>query len=267
MNDRFLTWDGCKNVRDLGGLRTQDGRTTRPGAILRSDTPGRLTPAGWAALYDAGIRTIVTLRTHGMQEPELDYDVPYPDLFRVQAAIEDVTDEDFLRKWAETGLWSTPLYYTDALQRWPQRHAGRGACSSCHTTAEQIHTFQAASPGYKNCGACHTKRHAGRKVAQSRCAQCHKGTSGRPAQHSSTVTKKFVCGGCHSQRLHASAVSKKVKSCRTCHRGKYHAAQRNPGKSACTNCHSIAKRHDNGYPCTLCHRRAVHAPRPSPVNL
>jgi hypothetical protein len=110
-------------VRDLGGLRTQDGRTTRPGAILRSDTPGRLTPAGWAALYDFGIRTIVTLRTHGMQEPELDYDVPYPDLVRVQAAIEDVTDEDFLRKWAETGLWSTPLYYTDALQRWPQRHA------------------------------------------------------------------------------------------------------------------------------------------------
>lgn len=110
-------------MRDLGGLRTQDGRTTRPGAILRSDTPGRLTPAGWAALYDFGIRTIVTLRTHGMQEPELDYDVPYPDLVRVQAAIEDVTDEDFLRKWAETGLWSTPLYYTDALQRWPQRHA------------------------------------------------------------------------------------------------------------------------------------------------
>jgi hypothetical protein len=122
MNERFVSWEGCRNVRDLGGLRTQDGRTTHMGAVVRSDTPGRLTPAGWQALYAYGIRTIVTLRTHGMQEPELDYDVPYADLARVQAPIEDVNDEDFLKQWAESGLWSTPLYYPDALQRWPQRH-------------------------------------------------------------------------------------------------------------------------------------------------
>ena len=149
----------------------------------------------------------------------------------------------------------------------PQKHAGKVACASCHTDAQAFHLYEASSPGFKKCGSCHTMRHAGVKVAASRCAQCHKGSSGRPAQHSSNVTKKFVCSGCHTKKLHASAVSRSVKNCRTCHRSRYHAAQRTPGKSVCTGCHSIAKRHDNGFACTLCHRRAVHAQRPSPINL
>jgi hypothetical protein len=33
MEGRILTWDGCKNVRDLGGLRTSNGRLTRIGAL------------------------------------------------------------------------------------------------------------------------------------------------------------------------------------------------------------------------------------------
>jgi len=144
---------------------------------------------------------------------------------------------------------------------------GKVACATCHTSAQAFHLFEATSPGYKKCGSCHTMRHAGKTVAQSKCAQCHKGSSGRAAQHSSSITKKFVCSGCHTKKLHARSVSKQVKSCRTCHKGRYHAGQRTPGKSVCTSCHSIAKRHDNGFACTLCHRRAVHAPRPSAVNL
>lgn len=123
MNNRILAWDGCRNVRDLGGLHTVDGRTTRRGVLVRSDTPARLSPAGWSALYAYGIRTIITLRTHGMAEDKLNFTLPYPDLVTVQAPIEDVTDLEFVRKWASTDLWSTPLYYTDALQRWPERHA------------------------------------------------------------------------------------------------------------------------------------------------
>jgi Tyrosine phosphatase family len=29
MNRRVVVWEGCTNVRDLGGLRTCDGRMTR----------------------------------------------------------------------------------------------------------------------------------------------------------------------------------------------------------------------------------------------
>jgi len=123
MNGRILAWDGCDNVRDLGGLATLDGRMTCRGAVVRSDTPGRLTPAGWSALYAYGIRTIITLRTIGMKEPELDFTPPYSDLTLVQAPIEDITDQEFLQKYAVTELWGTPLYYPDALRRWPERHA------------------------------------------------------------------------------------------------------------------------------------------------
>lgn len=122
---RILNWEGCKNVRDLGGLRAGKGRLTRRGQIVRSDTPGRLTAAGWAALYDYGIRTIITLRTHGMEEEEdkFNYESPYADITLLLAAIEDITDQEFVDKWVASGFWSTPLYYPDALQHWPQRHA------------------------------------------------------------------------------------------------------------------------------------------------
>jgi protein tyrosine/serine phosphatase len=123
MHRRVLLWDGCTNVRDLGGLSTCDGRTTLWKAIVRSDSPARLTEAGWSALYDYGIRTIITLRTHGMLEDELNFTPRYPDIETLQVAIEDITDTEFLQVWAASDLWSTPLYYQDALQRWPERHA------------------------------------------------------------------------------------------------------------------------------------------------
>jgi hypothetical protein len=148
----------------------------------------------------------------------------------------------------------------------PQKHAGKVACTTCHADARAFHLYEASSPGFKTCGSCHTMRHAGARVAASKCASCHRGSSGRTVQHSSSVTRRFVCGGCHTKRLHAGAVSRAVKSCRTCHGGKYHAAQRTPGKATCERCHSIAKRHDNGFQCTLCHLRAVHTPRPSAAN-
>lgn len=123
MNGRVLAWEGCTNVRDLGGLSTSDGHLTRPGALIRSDTPARLTPRGWSALYAYGVRTILSLRTEGIQEDELDFTAPYPDLVTAQVAIEDLSDREFAQQWAATNLWGTPLYYRDALQRWPERHA------------------------------------------------------------------------------------------------------------------------------------------------
>ncbi|WP_043843548.1 tyrosine-protein phosphatase [Amycolatopsis taiwanensis] len=54
---RDLWWDGCVNVRDLGGL----GRV-RPGAVVRMEAPTRLSEAGWAAAWAYGVRTVVDLR-------------------------------------------------------------------------------------------------------------------------------------------------------------------------------------------------------------
>jgi protein-tyrosine phosphatase len=57
-----LVWEGCLNVRDLGGLPTEDGRRIRDGAVVRSDNVRRLTDAGWHALRAHGVTRIVDLR-------------------------------------------------------------------------------------------------------------------------------------------------------------------------------------------------------------
>ena len=60
--ERRLDWDGCLNVRDLGGHPTEDGGETRMGAVVRADSVRRLTDAGWQSLVEYGIRRIVDLR-------------------------------------------------------------------------------------------------------------------------------------------------------------------------------------------------------------
>jgi protein tyrosine/serine phosphatase len=52
------------NVRDLGGLPLERGGETRRGSVVRSDNTRRLSDAGWQALVDHGIRTVVDLRWH-----------------------------------------------------------------------------------------------------------------------------------------------------------------------------------------------------------
>ena len=59
---RTLVWDGCVNVRDLGGIPTEDGGETRSGSVIRSDNIGGLTPDGWRALARHGVVRIVDLR-------------------------------------------------------------------------------------------------------------------------------------------------------------------------------------------------------------
>jgi protein-tyrosine phosphatase len=59
---RLLEWEGCLNARDLGGYETEDGRETRWGTVVRSDSPAALTEAGRAALAGYGVRAIVDLR-------------------------------------------------------------------------------------------------------------------------------------------------------------------------------------------------------------
>ena len=62
LQPRDLVWDGCLNVRDLGGLPTRDGRETRFGAVVRADSVRQLSDEGWRALDAHGIRTVIDLR-------------------------------------------------------------------------------------------------------------------------------------------------------------------------------------------------------------
>ena len=69
---RDLVWDGCLNVRDLGGLPTENGGSTRFGSVIRADSVGLLTPDGWQALLETGVTRIVDLRA----QVEIDEDPP-----------------------------------------------------------------------------------------------------------------------------------------------------------------------------------------------
>lgn len=74
--DRHLVWDGCANIRDLGGHPTEEGGTTAFGAVVRADSIRRLSESGWAQLADYGIGTIVDLRFHDELAADPPFEVP-----------------------------------------------------------------------------------------------------------------------------------------------------------------------------------------------
>jgi protein-tyrosine phosphatase len=117
--DRHLDWDGCCNVRDLGGVRTADGRQTRWGAVVRADAPDRLTPAGRSALWAHGIRTIVDLRNDAERLASAGPAVS--ELATVRLALDDPADTEFWQHCWDNGLDGTPLYYRPFLERKPER--------------------------------------------------------------------------------------------------------------------------------------------------
>ncbi|MBB3050038.1 hypothetical protein FHS23_001033 [Prauserella isguenensis] len=105
--DRNLTWDGCVNVRDLGGL----GRVS-PGAVVRMEEPSTLTGAGWTAAWDHGVRTIVDLRDPCERTPD---DAPRPDgMTTVRMPVEPV-GTPFHDRWRRIDRLASPLHYTAML--------------------------------------------------------------------------------------------------------------------------------------------------------
>jgi protein tyrosine/serine phosphatase len=76
LQPRDLVWDGCLNVRELGGLPTRDGGETRLGAVVRADSVRQLSDEGWQALVDHGIRTVVDLRGHDERSDDPPAELP-----------------------------------------------------------------------------------------------------------------------------------------------------------------------------------------------
>lgn len=60
-----LDWPDCRNVRDVGGLPATTGRQLRPGALIRADRLGALTPDGIDAVRRLGVSRILDLRGAG----------------------------------------------------------------------------------------------------------------------------------------------------------------------------------------------------------
>jgi protein tyrosine/serine phosphatase len=120
-----LHWEGCLNVRDLGGLPIADGGTTARGAVIRSDNIADLTERGWQSLADHGVVRIVDLRwpieRDGEQPPPVDVEVVHVPL------LGESLDDDYLAELnasldasddvADHYAWS----YVDFLERFRGR--------------------------------------------------------------------------------------------------------------------------------------------------
>ena len=71
----WIDLEGAVNVRDLGGMPTEDGGSTVPGRLLRSENLQELTPADVTKLIkEIGVTTVVDLRSTG----ELELEGPAP---------------------------------------------------------------------------------------------------------------------------------------------------------------------------------------------
>jgi protein-tyrosine phosphatase len=119
--DRHLDWEGCFNVRDLGGLPAAGGRTTRKRALVRSDSVDGLTAAGWSALWTHGVRTVIDLRNEGERGPDT---AKRPDgLATLHLPLDGTEHREFWARWASGPEFATPLYYRPHLERFPERSA------------------------------------------------------------------------------------------------------------------------------------------------
>jgi protein-tyrosine phosphatase len=117
--ERTLIWDGCVNVRDLGGHPTEDGRTTRFGAVVRADSVRALSDAGWDALLAYGVSRIVDLRLRSelaLDPPrELDVEIVHVPLLQIDdgewAEIDAIFDAQ------PDAAGSTRAVYLEFLER------------------------------------------------------------------------------------------------------------------------------------------------------
>ncbi len=62
-DDRTIELEGAHNVRHLGGIETEDGRTIRPFVLIRADALAWLSPLGCEQFRELGIKTVIDIRS------------------------------------------------------------------------------------------------------------------------------------------------------------------------------------------------------------
>jgi protein-tyrosine phosphatase len=136
-----ITWEGFYNARDLGGLPTRGGPTTRFAAFIRSADLRFVTPVGWRAAVAAGLRTVIDLRNEDEMRPGGDDEGPTrragteqltaprsepvvpPGIERIEVPLDGIDDIEFWEHVNRERLNGTPLYYRPFLERRPDRCA------------------------------------------------------------------------------------------------------------------------------------------------
>lgn len=97
--------------------------------MVRADAPDRLTEAGWAAVREYGVRTVVDLRNPDERGAD-------PAGFTVvHVPIDDVADAELWAYVKQSRIDGTPLYFRPVLER------------KAHLLAEAVSAVASAEPG------------------------------------------------------------------------------------------------------------------------
>ena len=113
---RKLPFTGAHNFRDLGGYKTQDGRTVKWGKVYRSDNLHSLTDEDVDYMIRLNIKSVVDFRSDEEREDEPDRLTPnmtqilLPIQFRPKE-IDDGTTKDFMKDLTFGTLDSSNLLY------------------------------------------------------------------------------------------------------------------------------------------------------------
>lgn len=134
-----MAWEGFFNTRDLGGLPTSSGDTTRYGAFFRSADLRFVTDAGWSQARAAGIRTVVDLRNADEIRPTAESPTAQagsgqftatatgattpPGIERFEVPLDDIDDVEFWQYVNREQLNGSPLYYRIFLEQKADRCA------------------------------------------------------------------------------------------------------------------------------------------------
>jgi hypothetical protein len=119
------TWDGARNLGDLGGLPLASGGETRAGRVYRSAAPEWMTDRGWDDARAAGLSTVIDLR-NAMERGRAEVHPVVSDdatagVTVVHAPTEDPEDQEFL---AECGPWlDHPCSWAANLRFYPGKIA------------------------------------------------------------------------------------------------------------------------------------------------
>ena len=120
-----LTWDGARNLGDLGGLPLAAGGATKTGRVFRSAAPEWITSTGWDDARAAGLTTVIDLRNEFERGRTDEHPVVSPGAMTgisvVHAPTEDPEDEQFL---TECGPWlDHPRSWSANLRLYPGKIA------------------------------------------------------------------------------------------------------------------------------------------------
>lgn len=121
--ERHLDWDGGFNIRDLGGLATEDDRKVKAGAAVRAGSLHKLTEAGWQSLEAHGIGTIIDLRNASEREVEC-YRPPNDRITAIHLPIEEENNPEDIEFWKQWRAFNcSPIYYVPFINQYPDRIA------------------------------------------------------------------------------------------------------------------------------------------------